>query len=128
MVAMVVENDPVIPAPRSDSVGQADMLIGGMSYRQLDYWTRCRLVHAEQDHVGSGARRTWSVQERAIACAIARLIAVGFRLDVAARLAREHATSEDLTARLGPNIALTLLPDLWAPSGEQAPDHSMTHR
>lgn len=51
---------------------------GGVTYRQLDYWTRTGLAHPSVDiGAGSGRRRRWSYRDIVRLAVIAELIASG---------------------------------------------------
>lgn len=80
-----------------------DTLPTGVTYRQLDYWTRLGLLKPENGTTpGSGRPRDWSTFELRVAEIIAELRALGFELPSAARLARQFAegtVSNCLTSR-----------------------------
>jgi len=65
--------------------------LAGITYRQLDYWTRagylgdCRT--AGDQCPGTGHQRAYTADELARVAQIACLIRAGYRADVAARLA-----------------------------------------
>lgn len=65
-----------------------DMLAIGVTYRQLDYWARQRLIHADNPDCGSGARRTFPPSEYGVVQTMARLLAAGLTLQAAAKAAR----------------------------------------
>lgn len=92
------------PGPEK-TLDQWDGVLGqGMSYRQLDYWTRCGYLTANDPAPGNGHRRFWKPEEQAVAARMVRLIAAGVSLKVAARIAREEGTTHDL----GNGVTLTL--------------------
>lgn len=87
----------------------------GLTYRQLDYWTRTGRIHAaaavKGRRVQSGTARVWPDSEIRIAALIARLTALGLNLDVAARVARE-CVSDILEREISPDpIDAALPPD-----------------
>lgn len=59
----------------------------GISYRQLDYWTRLGILIPAQDAAGSGTQRLWSEDEARIAVMLAALRQLGARLRLLARVA-----------------------------------------
>ena len=64
-------------------------LAPGMTYRQLDHWTRLGLVRPENGLTpGSGRPRQWSPGEMWIAQTIGLLRLEGYELPSAARVAR----------------------------------------
>jgi DNA-binding transcriptional MerR regulator len=85
--------------------GRAAMIDEGITYRQLDYWTRRGYLHALNAGHGAGSVRQWSAFERLIASWIGRLTAAGLTLDAAARVAR---TARNGTCELAPGIRITL--------------------
>lgn len=106
---------PTPPVPRAEPQGGV-MHVVGLTYRQLDYWTRKGYLRSEGNPTpGSGRPRTWPDTEVAIARAIVRLVGCGFTVQKAAELAREEATSERLTVNLCEGVSLRLHPDVWSP-------------
>lgn len=68
--------------------------VGGMSYRQLDYWTRCGYLKTISDPTpGSGCVRVWDVDDYPVLRRVTYLLQSGMALSMAFRLAR-HDTSE----------------------------------
>jgi DNA-binding transcriptional MerR regulator len=64
-------------------------LAPGMTYRQLDYWTRIGLLFPENGPTpGSGHGRQWSEAELWIARRMGELRLEGYELPAAARVAR----------------------------------------
>jgi DNA-binding transcriptional MerR regulator len=61
----------------------------GITYRQLDYWTRRGYLEAERPGQGSGRDRLYNRSEIAIAKMAEAFRRAGLRLDVAFRTARE---------------------------------------
>jgi hypothetical protein len=61
----------------------------GVSYRQLDYWTRRGWLRPEREQHGTGYARLWPEVEQRIVRIMARLLAAGFTPEGAARTARE---------------------------------------
>lgn len=54
--------------------------LAGISYRQLDYWTRTGHAPGEdQRELGSGNRRRWTARQAAVLTVMARLVATGAR-------------------------------------------------
>lgn len=99
----------------------------GATYRQLDYWSRVgylvdpapRLTHTGRPAMqrradgevfpirgGSGYSRDWDEDEVAVASRMVRLLAVGFRLEAAAGIARAMSAGQHV--RLGPGLMLSL--------------------
>lgn len=75
-------------------------LAPGMTYRQLDYWTR--LGHLRPDNggtPGTGRPRRWSDREMLIAKEIGRLRLEGYELSAAARIARATYEVAQTSAR-----------------------------
>ena len=70
----------------------------GITYRQLDYWTRCGYLRpgqrANMRGDGIGYAREWSESELTVAAAMGRLIRLGLLPHVAARVARAGRESE----------------------------------
>lgn len=80
------------PRPDVDipTVGQAELIEIGLTYRQLDYWTTLGYLQVVGDPTpGSGRPRRWPVEEVDIALLMLRLIEAGLGLSVAARVARD---------------------------------------
>lgn len=75
----------------------------GVTYRQLDHWTRAGYLHPTNGETpGSGKPRDWPADELRVAGIIAELRALGVELPVAARWARHFAegfTAKTLTSR-----------------------------
>lgn len=88
---------------------QADQFVpmSGISYRQLDTWTRKGYLEAEGAGGGSGRAREWSMDELVIARRIKTLLAAGFVLAVAADLARKNDGEHDLVDGVSVNLAFT---------------------
>jgi DNA-binding transcriptional MerR regulator len=61
----------------------------GITYRQLDYWTRRGYITPENSRYHSGIEREWSRAELGVALRMGRLITAGLSAEVAARVARE---------------------------------------
>lgn len=51
----------------------------GITYRQLDYWTRLEAVTDEAGAKGSGSRRRWTRRQAAVLAVLAKLVALGSR-------------------------------------------------
>lgn len=77
---------------RGEGKGSAmgEPLAIGLTYRQLDYWTRRGYLKAEDPTPGSGHSRTWLEDEQVIAARMLRLISCGFTVEAAARIARDE--------------------------------------
>lgn len=80
--------DGTLPAPAELGPTLPDLTALGLTYRQLDYWTRVGHLNADDPTPGSGRRRHWPQSEIAVAARMARLIAAGFTVPRAADLAR----------------------------------------
>ena len=61
----------------------------GVTYRQLQYWTSLGHVRATTASLGSGYPHTYSLQELMAVHCMRSLIDFGFRVDLAARIARQ---------------------------------------
>ena len=63
-----------------------------ISYRQLDYWTRCGWLYPDNGGTpGSGHPRKWSRMELMVADRIGRLRLTGVEMETAVRVARSGA-------------------------------------
>lgn len=63
--------------------------VPGLSYRQLDYWTRRGLLRCVVDqHPGSGIPRFWDPEDIATLRRVVALTATGMKLSIAFTLAR----------------------------------------
>lgn len=80
----------------------------GVTYRQIDYWTRVGYLRPSEATPGSGIAREWPDAEVAVAALIRRLTLAGLDLRTAARVAREQAESLTGHARLRGGIRLDL--------------------
>ncbi len=67
----------------------------GITYRQLDYWTRVGYIAAENPDCGPGHARRWSDAELTIALRMGRLSKIGVTLALAARIAREGTCGQE---------------------------------
>ena len=56
--------------------------IAGVSYRQLDYWTRARCLRPIDDRTGTGYPRRFAAREMLVVCVVARLAELGCQRDV----------------------------------------------
>jgi hypothetical protein len=81
-----------LPEGFSNALGVAAR--AGVTPKQVYYWTGRGHLHPEDCGAGSGYQRAFSDDEVRIARKIGELIADGFRLDAAARKAREHIAVE----------------------------------
>lgn len=74
--------------------------LAGISYRQLDYWTRVGYIDVPVVAPGQGTQRRWTAPEAAQVLVLARVASLTRDLEVAARVARlarqhfEHHTVE----------------------------------
>jgi hypothetical protein len=80
----------------------------GISYRQLDYWTRIGLLVPDDPTPGSGIARSWPDSEVIVALLIRRLLDAGLELRAAARVAREQTHRPTGETRLRGGIVLDL--------------------
>jgi len=69
----------------------------GLTYRQVDYWTRCGWLRPEREPVGSGHQREWSAAELRVAADMGRLVRLGIRPEVAGRAARAGRAGQVLS-------------------------------
>lgn len=94
----------------------------GITYRQLDYWTRQRCLVPERFRGGSGYERQWAPATVGVARLLGRLTATGLPLETAARIARSGASRHEIA----PGIWLELGPPLSDPCDqgdcERCPD------
>jgi len=78
--------------------------IVGISYRQLDYWTRTGLVRPSlTDAAGSGTRRQYSYRDLLELRVIKNLLDAGIRLEAVREVfsyLREHVTSDIASAHI----------------------------
>lgn len=74
----------------------------GISYRQLDMWTRTGLVAARQDFRGPGNPRHYDVTEARVVIDAGALVRAGMNPNAALALVR--TIRETGTARLGPYL------------------------
>lgn len=73
--------------PRSDDVA-AIIRVTGVTYRQIDYWTRRGYLKPDVVDPGRGTRRHYPPRELDVAKRIAMRLVLGFTLARAAELAR----------------------------------------
>jgi DNA-binding transcriptional MerR regulator len=64
------------------------------TYRQLDIWTRNGLLKSESRGDNHGRYRWWDDTELAVAFTVARLVSVGFSVNLAFQLARTKPDAE----------------------------------
>ena len=69
--------------------------IPGLTYRQLDFWTRTERIKALPGPKGSGNYRRYSEDQVAIAGRMYRLLVYGFNFNVAEQLAKSREIVED---------------------------------
>jgi len=80
---------PVCVRVAAGSVLALDLVArAGITYRQLDHWTRTGLLRPDPAPTGSGYPRTYSPTEAETACAIGALVGAGVGVRVAVRVAR----------------------------------------
>lgn len=76
--------------PVNDLLRLSDVLAGtGVTYRQLDYWTRQGWVRPEVEAAGSGYARAWHPDEARVVAILGRLAAAGVAPPAAARVTRD---------------------------------------
>jgi DNA-binding transcriptional MerR regulator len=80
--------------------------IPGITYRQLDYWTRRGFLEADSATPGSGRYRSYSQIEVLVATLMVRLIEAGFTVEAAHSIARDIAAGRP--AMLGPGIEVVV--------------------
>lgn len=93
--------------------GTKTAAIVGITYRQLDYWTRTGLVRPSlTDAAGSGSRREYSYRDLLELRVIKNLIDAGIKLESVREVfsyLREHVTSDIASAHIvisGSNVVL----------------------
>lgn len=79
----------------------------GLTYRQLDYWTRLGYLVADENRPGSGNVRTFHPGEVAVGTIMRRLVTAGLIVEAAAFIARDIADGAD-TVSLGPGLVVTI--------------------
>jgi DNA-binding transcriptional MerR regulator len=77
----------------------------GITYRQLDYWTRQGHLKPRQDAPSSGVPRKWPLAELEVARRMARLTDAGLAVERAAAFARESWPKGEIAA--GVTLAVT---------------------
>jgi MerR HTH family regulatory protein len=92
--------------------------VAGISYRQLDYWTRLGYLHPAH-RGGIGYDRAWSQAEAVKVCAMAAMVRAGLRPSAAARYVNRGQMAE-LVARPLPDPLDLAADDLAALFGEVA--------
>lgn len=70
------------------TVGFQTLVDLGVSYRQIDYWTRLGYLHAVRPDVGSGQLRLWPVTEVPVVRRMGQLTRAGVSPADAERVAR----------------------------------------
>lgn len=107
--------DAALEPADDGTVGQAAMIATtGITYRQLDYWTRRGYLRPDNAGCGSGRQRRWSAAEQRICTLIIRLCRAGLDLGRAAEVARQAVGSGSNGGRLGYGVHIA-----WTP-GEPA--------
>jgi len=69
--------------------GLPDLEALGITYRQLDFWSRAGHLVPDNPDPGSGTPRTWPPQELEIARRMGKLTGAGIPPSLAAKFARE---------------------------------------
>lgn len=82
----------------------------GLTYRQLDHWTRLGWLRPAHTS-GTGNARVWSQTELQIADLMRRLTRAGLAVEAAAQAARSHQDGRPLV-KLGPGLVLAIDTDL----------------
>jgi DNA-binding transcriptional MerR regulator len=81
----------------------------GITYRQLDYWTRTgRVIASRHTSTGIGDQRLYSTDDVLRIAVLARLLHAGLSLAVAGRHLDTLLSSGGQPVRLGPDITLTV--------------------
>jgi DNA-binding transcriptional MerR regulator len=81
----------------------------GISYRQLDYWTRTgRITASRHTADGAGDRRLYGTDDVVRIAVLARLLGAGLSLAAADRHLDAVLASGGRPVRLGPDITLTV--------------------
>lgn len=88
--------------------------LANISYRQLDYWTRCKYIMFDSGGNGPGDPRDYTVVEVKIAAAMQRLIKFGLSVGDAARIARDNFDSRSESEVSFEGGKLVLTQKLWA--------------
>ena len=90
----------------------------GISYRQLDYWTRAGLIPGVSRTVvgvGSGHSRDWTWREAQFLEALGRLVKAGVQVRVASTALQQAGNLSDAeTVTLPGGLRITLRPHLVA--------------
>jgi DNA-binding transcriptional MerR regulator len=96
----------------TDGVSAPEMLerIPGLTYRQLDYWTRAGRIQALPGRSGSGNYRRYSEQQAALTARLHRLVMYGFTLNAAEQLAKDRRFVQDAI-----NMLIDINRELQAP-------------
>lgn len=79
------------------TVGFQALVELGLSYRQVDYWTRLGYLHAIRPDVGSGKLRLWPESEVRVAARMGRLVRAGVSPADAERVARGGELAPGIT-------------------------------
>lgn len=82
----------------------------GVTYRQLDYWTRKGFLRSSNGEVGVGHRREWPASEARVGRLMVRLVRAGFKVPDAERIARVIYAGTDVH-RLAPGVTITIGPE-----------------
>jgi hypothetical protein len=82
--------------------------VGGVTYRQLDYWVRQGHVRARERDPGAGYTRTLTDHEYAVGVKMCHLVGAGLLPDLAVRVAREMTERGTEEVALGEYVTLRL--------------------
>lgn len=85
--------DPEITAEAVTMNAPAVCAAAGITYRQLDYWTKRGLIPLPDQHPGSGSARSYPPDAVRVAVIMAALIRAGFTLKAAHRIATHRAVA-----------------------------------
>jgi hypothetical protein len=97
---------PTAPEPVVGLRTPEALAFTGLTYRQLDHWTRTGLIHAAAEPGGSGKPRQWPFDEMDVARLAAHLIAAGFNTSAAIYIARQGIGGASI--ELAPGIVLKI--------------------
>lgn len=100
-----------------EPVGGSDVCAAaGISYRQLDYWSRVGVLRELPRPGGSGWPRLYDPGEVDVACCVARLMSAGLTLTAAGYVARKGPPAAGSTTHpLAAGAVLVLTADAWQP-------------
>lgn len=91
------------------SYDQVDLMRSyGLTYRQIDWWTRQSYLKADARCPGMGNPRSWAKSEHRVAKIMIALVNCGFKVETAHHIARQILESNSDTVRLGPGVSVTV--------------------